>query len=174
MKPLSLWTLALVAALSGALGALISAMLMQSGQSLLVVTPWLSVLFVVVAIWILVLGIGVRRLRRKERTWVSSVGAGRTALFARSSAPVLAGLAGFLLGVAAVGFGRWWAPAVLYSAWFALAAGLTGTLACICAVMVERWCIDDSEDGKDGSSSDGGSPPSRSHHPRPHHTSQIH
>lgn len=155
MKPLSIGMLAGVALASFAGGALIQTMLVRSGHSPFMVTPWLAVLFFALAVLLLVFGIGVRRLKRRAKTWMTPVVAGRTALLARSSAPICTAFSGALLGVSLASFMRFWAPAMAHAAWSAFGAGLMALLAAIAAVVVERWCIDNGSDQTDshGSSS---------------------
>ena len=141
----------MVAAVGGAgvaVGVLLTAFAVGLGHSPFVVTPWLAVLFVLIGVWLLVAGRGVKRLKARQKTWITPVGAGRTAIFARSSAPITSAFAGLLLGVAIVAFTRSWAPAMAYAAWMALAGAVGSGFASISAVIVERWCIDEDDAGK--------------------------
>lgn len=151
MKPLSIWMLIGVAILGLAGGGLTQTVLVGAGAHPVLITPWLSLLFLLVAVFLIAFGVGVRRLKRNAKTWVTPVMAGRTALFARSSAPVCAISAGFLLGVAAVGLMRSWAPAMAQSGWTALIAGAAAAIATVAAIVVERWCVDNGSDGTDSS-----------------------
>ncbi len=153
MKPLSIGMLVGVSLAGFAAGSLIQAILVQSGKHPLLITPWLSVLFLLISVFLLFVGFGIRRLKRKDKTWVTPVLAGRTALFARSSAPISALFAGLLLGIAAVSMMRAWAPMMAQSAWSALAAGIMALIAAVCAVVVERWSVDDDTE-QDGRRSD--------------------
>ncbi len=169
MKPLSLWLVTGVFVAFVAVGSLVSALAVSSGGNPLFVTPWLAGLFLLVGIWLLLAGRGVRRLKRREKTWVTPIIAGHTAIFARSSAPVIAAFAGFLMGVALVGFSRMWAPAMAFAAWSALASAAGAVFATFCAVVVEHWCIDDSDDEDFGRDERHRGPGNESR-PTPHHT----
>lgn len=147
MKPLSIWTQVGIGVAGLAVGFLLQGILVQIGAHPILITPWLALLFVLVAVFLIVFGIGVRRMKRKTKTWMTPVMAGRTALFARASAPVCATSAGVLLGIATVGLMRSWAPAMAQSGWSALAAGTMALIAAVSAIVVERWCVDDGSDG---------------------------
>ncbi|WRS30399.1 DUF3180 family protein [Actinomycetaceae bacterium MB13-C1-2] len=149
MKPLSVWTQVGLGVAGLAAGFLLQEILVQVGAHPLLITPWLALLFLLVAVFLIVFGIGVRRMKRRTKTWMTPVMAGRTALFARASAPVCATSSGVLLGIAAVGLMRSWAPMMAQSGWSALAAGSMALIAAVCAIVVERWCVDDSSDGSD-------------------------
>lgn len=150
MKPLAIWVVATSAAVLVPIGALVSSILVFSGSHPLIITPWISVLFTLIGVLLLWAGRGVKRLKRRESTWVTPIMAARIAIFSRSSAPVIAGFGGFLLGVALVGFTRLWAPIAAASAWTALAGFLAATFGAVSAVVVERWCIDDTDEDEDG------------------------
>lgn len=149
MKPLNLGSVGATAAVCLALGALTAALSVRSGSTPLLVTPWLSLLFVLIGSWLLVGGRGVRQLKARKDTWVTVTGATRIAVFSRAAAYVMAGCSGFLLGISFVSFTRMWAPAMAFSAWSGLAGGLTALFACVCGVVVERWCRDDGGDQDD-------------------------
>ncbi len=167
MKPLSAWMVLGVWVTTLGLGALVSAVLVGSGYSPLTFTPWVAALFAAIGVWLLVAGVGVRKLKRREKTWVTPITAGRTAIFARSSAPVTSAFSGFLLGTALVGLARSWAPAMAYSGWLALAGAVAAAFAAVSAVVVERWCIDSTHDDEgDGPSHT----ESGSQSPRPQHS----
>lgn len=170
MRPISIPMLALVALASTACGALAQTILIQTGSHPLLITPWLVALFVLLSIWLFAVGLGVRRLKRRERTWVTPVLAGRNALFARAAAPVTSVCAGFLLGVALVAFTRSWAPVMANAAWSALASAAAALVACIVAVVVERWSIDDSADDDDEGDLRGRG---GGHRPTPHQAREV-
>ncbi len=149
MKPLNIGLVAAVGGVALALGALTLAVSVRYGSAQLVVTPWISLLFVAIGVWLLVGGRGVRRLKARKETWVTAPGAARIAALARATSYVASGSSGFLLGTAVVAFTRLWAPAMATAAWTGLAGGLTALFACISACVVERWCIDTSSDDQD-------------------------
>ncbi len=158
MKPVSVPLLLGLGVGAAALGAVVSMVLLRTGGSPLIITPFLSAFFVLLGVWLLVAGRAVRHLKAKEDTWISPVGAARTAILARASAQVTAAFAGALFGVSSVGFTRLWASATAMSAWTALAGGLAATFCAIVAVVVERWCVDegDSEGGAENKRRDPG------------------
>lgn len=143
MKPLSVWLVLAIGGTGLAVGSLLTAVVTGLGHSPIVFTPWLAVLFILVGVWLLVAGHAVKRLRGRQKTWIAPVGAARTAILARSSAPVMSAFAGLLLGVAVVAFFRAWAPAMAYAAWMALAGALGAIFASVSGTIVERWCIDE-------------------------------
>lgn len=149
MKPLNRTLVVSVGIVALAVGSLASALMVRFAGRPIMVTPVLSLLFVVIGVWLLVGGGGVRRLTARRETWVTPVGAARIAVLARSSAYVMSGCGGFLAGVAAVAFTRLWAPAMAFSAWSSLAGAVGAVFACVCAVVVERWCIDSNSSGED-------------------------
>lgn len=152
MKPLSAPVLALLA-LGGLIGgAALSFVMIRLAYSPPIITPWLSLLFVLIAVGLFIGGRGVKKLRRRLPTRVTAVDAARIALFARSAALNGALFAGFFGGILAVSLFRTWAPATLSAAWGAGLALAGTTLMLVVAWVVERWCIDDS-DGPSGSRS---------------------
>lgn len=150
MKPLNLKLVAALGAGALALGALGAAVSVRYGSNPLLITPWISLLFVIIGVWLLIGGRAVKRLKARKDTWVSAAGAAKIAVLARSSAYVTSGSAGFLGGVALVSATRLWAPAMAQSAITGLFGALTALFACVCAVIVERWCITDSSDDEGG------------------------
>ena len=153
MKPLNLLLVASIGVVTLALGALTSALLVRAGAHPFVVTPLISLFFVLIAIWLLVGGRAVRRLRARRDTWVTPIGAARIAVLSRATAYVTSGCGGFLAGVAIVGFTRLWAPATALSAWSGLVGAITALLACGAAILVERWCRDSGSDDDNSVSS---------------------
>ncbi len=164
MEPLKLRFIGAIGVGALAVGALGSALLVRFGSGPLVVTPWTSLLFILIGVWLLIGGRAVKRLKARQDTWVSPVGAARIAMLARASAYVMSGSGGFLAGVALVSATRLWAPAMAQSALASLIGFLTALFACVCAVLVERWCID--EGGEDDGSGGLGHPGKSSPHPQ--------
>lgn len=150
MRPLSLPLVGSLGVASLAAGSLIAALMVRYATHPFTVTPLIAALFVVLAVWLWVGGRAVKRLKARQKTWVTPMGATRVAVLARSSAYVCAVCAGILIGVAAVSFTRLWAPAMAFAAWSSLAGGVSALLACVVAVVVERWCVDTSGDDEDG------------------------
>ena len=154
MKPLNVPLIGSIAFGALAFGALVSALMVRYGAHPLTITPLIAVLFAIVGVWLLFGGRAVRRLRARQETWVTPVGAARIAVLARATAYVTSGSCGFLAGVALVSFTRMWAPAMAFAAWSALAGALGAAFAAVAAVIVERWCIDSdsTQDGRRGGS----------------------
>lgn len=139
MKPLALWLPGALAAAGLVTGLLVQSALVQVSSQPISVTPWLSVLFLLLGLWLLLVGVGIKKLKAREHTWVSPVLAGRTALLARAAAPLSSFFAGLLAGIAIVSFARAWVPYMSSAAWLALVAAITATFAAVAALLVERW-----------------------------------
>ncbi len=151
MKPLPIGLIAAFALGGLALGLLVQAMLLQSNRPL-IITPWLALVFLLLAIWLGAVGVGIRRLKRKERTWVTPVLAGRTALLARAVVPVATFFATLLLGIALVSFGRSQSPLLMSVGWSATVGAVGAFGAATVAFLVERWAIDTGDDSSTGGS----------------------
>lgn len=150
MEPLKLKLVGAIGIVALAVGALGAALLVRYGSGPLTVTPWTSLLFVLIGVWLLIGGRAVKKLKSREDTWVSPVGAARIAVLARACAYVMSGSCGFLAGVAIVSATRLWAPAMAHAALVGLVGSVTALFACVCAVLVERWCIDDGAEDNGG------------------------
>lgn len=143
MKPLN-WGIAVLIGLVGAvLGSLLSLATVMMGNTPLIVTPWLALLFLGVAIALWVAGREVRKLKQKKSTRMTPIQASRVAFFARSAVLNGAAFTGFLAGVGLIAATRLWAPAMASGALGAGAAGLAALAMTLIAAIVERWCVDD-------------------------------
>lgn len=162
MRPVSIPVVMSVGAVGAIISFAVSFSLVRSGGDPFLVTPLLAAFFVLLAAWLLFSGRAVQKFKRREDTWIGALGATRTAVLARASAYVGALFTGVLLGVAVTGFTRMWAPAMASSAWLALAGAVAALVTTVAAVVVERWCIDDSGGDPDGARRDkrGGREPS--------------
>lgn len=161
MTPIRVSTVFLLAAAGLIVGAGLAFGLLSLGRTPLLITPWLGLVFVVVAAGLWLGGKEVRRLKQREVSRVSPLQAARIAFFARSATLNGAAFTGFLLGGALVNFFRLWAPATASSA-VGSAIAATGALAMtIVAWIVERWCLDDSGDSWDRSRTGENPGPSR-------------
>ncbi len=150
MKPLSVWLPGALAAAGLVVGLLAQGALIRVSSHPVSVTPWFSAMFLLLGLWLLVVGLGIRKLKARTHTWVSPVLAGRTALLARAAAPLSSFFAGALAGIAIVSFGRSWAPYMTGAAWSALVAALSAAFAAVVALLVERWAaLDGDQDGQD-------------------------
>lgn len=143
MKKLSLPLLFALAAVAFVVAALLSAVLVSSGNSPLLVTPWMAAVFLLFAAYLLGSGLQVRKYKRGQPTNLSALGAARVAVLARVCAHFGSVFFGLLAGVGAVGLMRLWAPATAASAVGAGIAALGALVLVVCAVVAERWCLDD-------------------------------
>lgn len=141
MPHLFLW-----ATLACALAAMVSAFLVSSGHSPFLVTPWMALVFLGFAAYLLAAGLQVRKYKRGERTNLTALGAARTAMLARTCAILGSVFCGLLVGVALIGLMRLWAPATAASAVGAGVAAAGALVMAVIAVVVERWCLDQSDD----------------------------
>lgn len=150
MRPLSKGGLLLMGALTAALVAGLSLMILASGGSPVLVTPMLAILQLVLAALLLWAGLHVKRFIARKRTWVTPLSAMRIALSARASAIVASLLVGALLGILLASLSRIGAPEMtrnILASGFGAAAGLAWGAV---AVIVERWCLIDEDDREDG------------------------
>lgn len=152
MRPVSLAHLSTIAVVTGLLAALLNTVAVGTGHSPALITPYLCVVFLGIAVILWVLGRGVRRMRDHQRTWMTPILAMRTAILARSAAlmgsAVVGAMAGFLVSV----LPRLQAPAMGSSALGSSLSLASSLLMTVVAVVVERWCVIDS--GGDDSSAD--------------------
>lgn len=162
MKPLSWGSVALATAAGLGVGLALSSALLALGHSPPLITPWLSLLFILIAVALLWGGRAVRHFKADRTSNLSPLSAARIAMFSRSAAVNGGIFSGFLAGILIVSLFRTWAPATAAAA---LGAGvsLAGALVMtIVAWVVEGWCVDDS----DGPGEDGSGRPRREEDPR--------
>jgi len=155
VRPQSIGQLALIAALSGGVGALVSAIIVGSGGTPVVVTPYLAVAFLVLALALLYAGLAVRRMRARKHTWMTPIAAMRTAVAARSASLGGSAFLGLLAGVAAIGLTRLEADSMVSSAATAGLGALASLVLVVIGVLVERWCVLGPDDDQDEDSSRG-------------------
>lgn len=116
-----------------------------------VLTAWTAAVALLLGAVVLMCGLAVRRLRSRQRTWITPAGAAVTAAAAQASSVVGATLCGAYTGqlvLALVGRGS---PAMTTAAW------TSGTCLLACAawagvgLLVEHWCAIDltDDDGDD-------------------------
>lgn len=153
MRPLSVLHLVVAAVLSAALAALGSLVSVGLGHGPALVTPYLAIVYAVLALLLFAAGRAVLRMREHRRTWMTPILALRTAVAARAAAWVGALSVGVLGGIAAVGSTRLEAAAMSSSAAGAGISALASVVLTVTAVVVERWCTIDTggpnEDGRD-------------------------
>ncbi|WP_194949137.1 DUF3180 domain-containing protein [Actinomyces trachealis] len=119
-------------------------------------TAWGAALAVIVATIVLWCGLAVRRLRARERTWITPIGAAWTAVAAQASTIVGAMVGGVYAAELAVALAADDSPAMSSLAWTAGICLAACLLWCGVGLLVESWCAI-SEDDDDPSTSTPGS-----------------
>lgn len=148
MKALS-WTRLLWVAAAGMIcGSLLAFVTLRLGGTPPLMTPWLGLLFVIIAVGLWQSGRAVRKLKQNKETRMTPIHAARVALFARSGAATGSLFAGFLIGIGLVGLSRLWAPSVAASAIGAGIGAVGAIILCLVSMLVEGWCIDDSDSSR--------------------------
>lgn len=122
-------------------------------------TPWAVLVAVGVGVVVLLAGLGVRRLRAHERTWMTPLGAAVTAAAAQASALVGAVTAGAYAGELGVALLAPRSPAMSDLAWSAGGCLLACLAWCAAGLLVEHWCAIDMSDDDDDPASGSGSVP---------------
>lgn len=159
MRPLSVLHLVLAALVVAAVAALASVVSVGMGHGPALVTPYLALVYAVLAVLLHGAGRAVLRMRDHRHTWMTPLMAMRTAVAARACAWVGAASLGVLTGIALVGATRLEAPAMSSSATGAGISALAALVLTVVAVVVERWCtIDTDGSGEDGRDVTAGSP----------------
>ena len=123
-----------------------------------VLSPWGAVTALVIAGVVLVAGLAVRRLRARERTWITPTGAATTAAAAQASAIVGAVLGGVYGGGIILALVTPRSPAMTHLAWTSTGCLLACLLWCIVGFVVEQWCSISSDGDDDGSAGPSGHP----------------
>lgn len=115
-----------------------------------ILTAWTSVLALLLGGVVLTYGLAVRRLRSRQRTWITPAGAAVTAAAAQASSVVGSLLSGAYTGQLVLALAGRGSPLMVSAAWTA------GTCLLACAVwtgiglLVEHWCAIDLTDDDDG------------------------
>lgn len=157
MKPVSITHLTVIALTACVLAALANAVSVGTGHSPALVSPYLCVVFLAIAVVLWVLGRGVRRLRDHQRTWMTPILAMRTAILARSSSWMGSAAVGVMFGILVTDLPRLQAPAMTSSAVGSGLSLLSALVMSVVAVIVERWCvIDPGDDDSAGETSERG------------------
>ncbi|WP_051259379.1 DUF3180 family protein [Schaalia suimastitidis] len=149
MKPLSPWVLLAIAGLSAIVAAGLTGAIIVFGGTPLQPTPYLALLFIALSVVVIYCGRHVRRLRKRRMTWMSPIGAARTAAFARAGTFVAPLCGGFFLGLSLVALTRAEATFLLRSGIYGLVIVLAALLWCVSSAVVERWCVVEGSDGDD-------------------------
>lgn len=115
-------------------------------------TPWGAALALVVSVTVLWCGLAVRRLRARESTWITPIGAALTAVAAQASAVVGALVAGVYAAELVIALSADPSPAMTSLAWASGSCLLAGLLWCGTGLLVESWCAlkQDDDDGAAG------------------------
>lgn len=108
---------------------------------------------------LLVAGWGVRRRVQGQPTYMTAIGAARTAMIAQASALVAALFGGALLGKSLVlgvyiGVGFWTGSYVTSQLWMTLFCAVVSVVMLVVAKLVEGWCTIEPP-GKDGAAGSG-------------------
>ena len=124
-------------------------------------TPWGAVAALVIAGVVLTCGFAVRRLRARERTWMTPTGAATTAAAAQASAIAGAAIGGLYAGQLALALLAPGSPVMNQLAWSA-AGSLAACVAwCVVGFVVEHWCVisdGDDDDAPGGEGAGDGAP----------------
>lgn len=164
MKPLELLPLMGYGLLGLIMTAAFSTVMLTVGFPPFFVSPLGGAASVVLAIFLLIAGNGVRRLREGKPTRMTPIWAFRIALLARASAGVNATIVGCWTGVA-VSLLPWTeAVGARSAALWALFGALCALIWAVAGVVVERWCQIDSDE-PEGGAGPAGAPSSTRHTP---------
>ncbi|CAM3068857.1 DUF3180 domain-containing protein [Actinomyces slackii] len=121
-------------------------------------TPWGALVALGIAGIVLTCGLAVRRLRARERTWMTPTGAAITAAAAQASAHVGAVVGGVYGGQLVLALLSPDSPAMGQHAWSAGGSLVACLIWCIIGFVVEHWCVisdGEDEDGPGGAPSGG-------------------
>lgn len=146
MKPLSIANLATILAAFAVVGAIVLTVFPT-----LMFTPVTGILFAAIAIVLFFLGRRVLAFRKGEDSRMTSLGAMNVAMFARSSAWVGAGTAGFFLGAILTMLPNTHAHFIRMSMLGAIISAAGAVVLVVIGIIVERWCqLDDDEGASSG------------------------
>lgn len=134
------WQTLLLVAVVVAVPAYVLLRLLETNAVMLPVPGYMWAGFAVLAVVLLLLGRGVRRLTRGKRTTMDSLGAARVAALAKASALGGAGLVGYFAAQLLTAFRNLDAPALRSHALSSGAASLACLVLVGVALLVEWWC----------------------------------
>lgn len=146
MNPLSLRALGVVAAVAGAIGFLLHYSLKVRALTYIAPTPFLGLLFLLIAWGLWFYGRKVVALKDGNREAISVTTATNVAVFAYASAWIGAGFTGLLTGLVIPMLSDLESSFVESAVTGALLAGLGALILTVVAVIVERWCHVDEDD----------------------------
>ena len=162
MRPLTVLPLVGLGLLSMVFVAGLNVVFLTLGYAPFLVSPLGALVSLALAIALVIVGNGVRRLREGKKTRMTPLWAFRVALLARASAGVNAVLVGCWVGLS-VSYLPWIdAAGVRTALLWALFAAVCSLVWAIAGVVVERWCQIDSDEPEGGAAGTGA--PSSSRH----------
>lgn len=154
MKPLSIIRLIVIAVVVGVIGNLVTLALVVEGMNPVLISFLIPALLTIFAVLLLWAGWHVRRFKERKTTWMTAIGAMRVAIAARACALVSAGVAGFAIGTSIAASTRLDASTMEMAARDGVVAAAGAVFLCVCGVIVERWCLVDTDDGTEGGNED--------------------
>ncbi|PID98186.1 MAG: hypothetical protein CSA82_00875 [Actinobacteria bacterium] len=146
MRPLSVLHLVLLAGVGMLAAVIFTVFSVKLGSTPFLATPYLFALAFACSALLFWAGRGVRRLRDGTPTRMTPILALKVAFIARASALVSATIVGLLAGVVAVSVTRLEAPAMVSAAITDSFVAVGFLVWCVVALIVERWCVVDSDD----------------------------
>ncbi|MDO5729665.1 MAG: DUF3180 family protein [Actinomycetaceae bacterium] len=146
MKPLSLRALTGGAAIVGVLGFLLHYSFKVRALTYIAPTPFLGLLFILIACGLWYYGRKVLALKNGNRDAISVTSATNVAVFAYASAWIGAGFTGLLIGLVLPMLSDLESSYVESAVMGALQAGVGAFSLTVVAVVVERWCHIDEDD----------------------------
>ena len=154
------WTSALAWSVAAAVASWVGGdLLLRHVGWVPVLTPWGAVTALVIAGTVLICGLAVRRLRARERTWITPTGAATTAAAAQASAIVGALLGGVDAGGLILALVTPRSPAMTHLAWTSVGCLVACLVWCVVGFVVEQWCSISGDGDDDGSSGPSGRAP---------------
>ncbi|MCD4557669.1 DUF3180 family protein [Schaalia sp. lx-100] len=153
MKPVKVSLLALIVAVATVCGAVVVLGVIRLGGSPFQPTFFLAIFFAVLSGLLLYLGFHIRRLRARKPTWMRPIAAARSAALARATTYVSCSTAGVFFGMAAIMLARMDSDYMRYCGIVALVVGISALVCAVCAGIVERWCVVDTDDDSEASAS---------------------
>lgn len=150
MKPLNLLTLGGVALAVAVAGFLTTDAMVTRGLNPILISYLIPAILVLCAAGLLWAGWHVRRLKARKTTWMRPLTAMRVALAARAAATVASGCTGLGAGIALAALQRMDATTMAAAARDGLITAGGALILTVCAVIVERWCLIDSDGDGDG------------------------
>ena len=131
------------------IGVGLTQVLVLNGLAPLLNTPLLGVALGAIAVYLYVQGRRVLKFKRRQYTEMTATGAFKVAALTHSAAYTAAFCTGFMVAEVILGIARWDAPTMRAGA-IASIFGMVGAIPLlIVALIVERWCLIDTDDTDD-------------------------